>query len=329
MTYSRWNFAARSDRLVSMNKFDEILDFLGEKIRELRREKELSQEKFAFQCNLDRTYISDVERGKRNISIINLRNIADALDVPLSKLFEDFSSTELPNTDKDLLSYKIRADFSTFCGFTVTSNDIAYAAVMTSNQLQALPFTLFQSIDLKALSGIVGAFFGGHLSKRVGAILNPIEKGHPDIIPRSGQNASEMQLRNYPDGLEIKSTVGNVKKGSNLQTGEKRLSVLTGLTWQAHHQEVKRLLGLVIDFGGQIYGGRHFPIITAAFYADNLETENWGQISGTTGRNTKVTGLRASGKRKMGAGWTVILDKQEYQQKYENLLSFQVEDGNN
>lgn len=312
-----------------MNKFDAILDFLGEKIRELRREKRLSQEEFAFQCNLDRTYISDVERGKRNISIINLRNIADALDVPLSKLFEDFSSTELSSIDQDLSRYKIRANFSTFCGFTVTSNDIAYAAVMTSNQLQALPFTLFQSIDLKALSGIVGAFFGSHLSKKVGAILNPIEKGHPDIIPRSGQNASEAQLRNYPDGLEIKSTVGNVAKGSNLQAGEDRLSVLTGLTWQAHHQEVKRLLGLVIDFGGQVYDGRHFPIITAAFYADNLETENWGQISGTTGRNTKVTGLRASGKRKMGAGWTVILDQQEYQQKYENLLSFQVEDDNN
>ena len=129
------------DKLVSMNEFDEILDFLGEKIRELRREKRLSQEEFAFQCNLDRTYISDVERGKRNISIINLRNIADALGISLSKLFEDFSSTELPNTDPDLSYYKIRADFSTFCGFTVTSNDIAYAAVMTSNQLQVLPFT--------------------------------------------------------------------------------------------------------------------------------------------------------------------------------------------
>lgn len=312
-----------------MNKFDEILDFLGEKIRELRREKGLSQEEFAFQCNLDRTYISDVERGKRNISIINLRNIADALEVPLSKLFEDFSSTKLQNTAQNLLYYRIRADFSTFCGFTVTSNDIAHAAIMTSNQLQALPFTLFQSINLKALSGMVGALFGSHLSKKVGAILNPIEKGHPDIIPRSGENASEAQLRNYPDGLEVKSTVGNVVKGSNLQIGEERLSVLTGLTWQAHHQEVRRLLGLVIDFGEQIRDGKRFPIITAAFYADNLETENWGRISGTTGRNTKVTGLRASGKRKMGAGWTIILDKKEYQQKYEELLSFQVEEGNN
>ena len=127
-----------------------------------------------------------------------------------------------------------------------------------------------------------------------------------------------MDLKSNPQ-LEI------VAKGSNLQIGEERLSVLTGLTWQAHHQEVKRLLGLVIDFRGQIRDGRHFPIITAAFYADDLETENWGRISGTTGRNTKVTGLRASGKRKMGAGWTVILDNQEYQQKYEKLLSFQAD----
>jgi len=245
----------------------------------------------------------------------------------LFKLFEGFSSTGLPSANQNRPFYKIRTDFSIFCGFTVTSSDIAYAAVITSNQLQELPFTLFQSIDLKALSGIVGTLFANHLAKKVGAIINPIEKGHPDIIPTSGKSASEEQLRNYPDGLEIKCTVGNVAKGSDLQTGEGRLSKLTSLTWQAHHREVKRLLGLVIDFAGRNLGEKYFPVITAAFYADNLEIEDWGQISGTTGRNTKVTGMRLSGKRKMGAGWTVIIDKKEYQQKYSRILSFLIEDG--
>ena len=59
---------------------------VGQKIREARNETGLSQEKFALVCKLDRTYISDVERGERNISLLNLRKIAKALMVPLSEL---------------------------------------------------------------------------------------------------------------------------------------------------------------------------------------------------------------------------------------------------
>lgn len=52
---------------------------IGKRIRELRIEADLSQEKLAFESELDRTYIGSVERGERNISVINLRKIAKAL----------------------------------------------------------------------------------------------------------------------------------------------------------------------------------------------------------------------------------------------------------
>ena len=55
------------------------LERIGNQIRELRIEAELSQEKLAFESELDRTYIGSVERGERNISAINLRKIAKAL----------------------------------------------------------------------------------------------------------------------------------------------------------------------------------------------------------------------------------------------------------
>jgi transcriptional regulator with XRE-family HTH domain len=55
------------------------LERIGNQIRELRIEADLSQEKLAFECELDRTYIGSVERGERNISAINLRKIAKAL----------------------------------------------------------------------------------------------------------------------------------------------------------------------------------------------------------------------------------------------------------
>src|SRR4051812_15740527 len=52
---------------------------IGNRIRELRMKVDLSQEKLAFACDLDRTYIGSVERGERNLSVINLRKIAKAL----------------------------------------------------------------------------------------------------------------------------------------------------------------------------------------------------------------------------------------------------------
>ena len=59
---------------------------IGNKIRELRIKADLSQEKLAFACNLDRTYIGSVERGERNISALNLGKIAKALKINPSDL---------------------------------------------------------------------------------------------------------------------------------------------------------------------------------------------------------------------------------------------------
>lgn len=66
-----------------------IKEKIGNKIRQLRQEKHLSQEAFADLCELDRTYISSIEKGKRNVSIINLEKIANALNITLSTLFEN------------------------------------------------------------------------------------------------------------------------------------------------------------------------------------------------------------------------------------------------
>jgi len=62
------------------------LQQVGQNIRDARQLTGLSQEKFALVCKLDRTYISDVERGERNISLLNLRKIANALKVPISEI---------------------------------------------------------------------------------------------------------------------------------------------------------------------------------------------------------------------------------------------------
>lgn len=65
-----------------------IMKMLGERIRELRKATGLSQEKFAFKIDMERTYFASVEAGKRNIAICNIKKIADGLGVSLSELFE-------------------------------------------------------------------------------------------------------------------------------------------------------------------------------------------------------------------------------------------------
>lgn len=61
----------------------------GARVRQLRMNAELSQERLAEMCDLHRTYIGAVERGERNISLLNIVAIARALGVSPSTLLED------------------------------------------------------------------------------------------------------------------------------------------------------------------------------------------------------------------------------------------------
>ena len=65
-----------------------ITERVGNRIRELRSQTGLSQEKFALKIGMDRTYFASVELGKRNIALKNIEKIANGLGVTLSELFE-------------------------------------------------------------------------------------------------------------------------------------------------------------------------------------------------------------------------------------------------
>ncbi len=65
----------------------EILKNLGTKLKSLRLKKNISQEKFAELTDLDRTYISGLERGLRNPSFLILKRLAKSLDVNPGELF--------------------------------------------------------------------------------------------------------------------------------------------------------------------------------------------------------------------------------------------------
>jgi len=66
----------------------DIKKLFGSTIREYRLKRKLSQEKLAELSDLHRTYISEVERGERNISLVNIEKICNAMDVKPSELFK-------------------------------------------------------------------------------------------------------------------------------------------------------------------------------------------------------------------------------------------------
>lgn len=60
---------------------------VGNRIKVLRNGRGYSQEELADRAGIDRTYLTSVERGKRNISIVNIEKIAIALDVEIAEIF--------------------------------------------------------------------------------------------------------------------------------------------------------------------------------------------------------------------------------------------------
>lgn len=73
---------------------EEIRVAYGKAVRAIRQNKKISQEELGDLCGLHRTYISDIELGKRNISLENIDKIAHALQVKKSELFIEVEQYE-------------------------------------------------------------------------------------------------------------------------------------------------------------------------------------------------------------------------------------------
>jgi transcriptional regulator with XRE-family HTH domain len=74
---------------------DEILRLFGERLRELRTERNLSQEHLAELAALDRNYIGQIERAERNVALVNIIRIAKALEVEPGELFAPFTAAQV------------------------------------------------------------------------------------------------------------------------------------------------------------------------------------------------------------------------------------------
>jgi len=68
---------------------DDLKAAFGDAVRKFRTASGLSQEKLAERANVHRTYLGDVERGLRNVALVNMHRIAAALGLPLSSLISE------------------------------------------------------------------------------------------------------------------------------------------------------------------------------------------------------------------------------------------------
>ena len=66
---------------------DNINVRFGKRVKELRLDENISQEELAFRCQLSKNYVSDVERGKRNVTLKVVEKFAIGLKVPVQYLF--------------------------------------------------------------------------------------------------------------------------------------------------------------------------------------------------------------------------------------------------
>ncbi len=67
---------------------------VGQRIKELRKELKLSQESLAYKAEVDRTYVTDVENGRRNVSVEILERLIKSLEVSISEFFNSQEFTK-------------------------------------------------------------------------------------------------------------------------------------------------------------------------------------------------------------------------------------------
>ncbi|MEA3015244.1 MAG: hypothetical protein QOD42_3789 [Sphingomonadales bacterium] len=68
---------------------DRVKKRFGARLRHLRKARDMTQEEVAFAADLDRSYLSGIERGKKNLSLVNIHRIAEALKVGAGELFTE------------------------------------------------------------------------------------------------------------------------------------------------------------------------------------------------------------------------------------------------
>ena len=199
-------------------------------------------------------------------------------------MVRDFDQTDLSRV-VDLYAIADGSDIA-LTHHIVTCDDLVAATVAVNAALVSaerakgdIGLQLFDVMDLRMLSGLIGEMFVTELCRRHAFLRkNPNIDGYPDVLDVSEPGLMD-RLREMPPvsflkfnngGIEVKNTFGVKKPKFHIANRAARLSSVAGrLVWKAHHRETNNLVALQSDFVDGI------PQIVAVFFSNELVETDW------------------------------------------------------
>lgn len=307
-------------------------------LRHHRERIGMSQERLAELASLDRTYVSQLERGLKSPTLNSIERLANCLNVPPAHLIEELVvRKELDlRVDQDYIlrdctSIHVRRGnklLKVSANYLVEAIDFAHELI---EKIYAIDLDIAAVLGLRNLSAFIGELFRAAVVKSTGSLFraNPHQDGYPDLLlmddvgRRAWETLTERLNEKRPfspfpgGGIEVKATCGSVPSPAKCREreiekpglGDERIDCMTGYDWKTHHRDTNNLVGLLWDFI------ERRPRIVALFYSCDLEMEDWGKIvqpRNGGGRTTSVSIMGRSGLKKMYTGWMCVINDERY-----------------
>ena len=307
-------------------------------LRHFRDARGLSQEALADQAGLDRTYVSQLERGLKSPTLTSIEKLATCLGINPAELLQEIAAEQklVVHVDRDYhvrsarpLTIRRGADrIPIDTSLIVASVDGTHKLI---DQLYQGDLDIAMVLGMRNLSAFVGELVAAAILKSSDEFFarNPHQDGYPDLLLMDPKGKAAWDLlegrlnekRPFSPfaggGIEVKATCGSVPTPANCRgrkvehpgLGESRIHCLKGYDWKAHHRETNNLVGVLWDF----IDAR--PRIAGLFYSDALEASDWGSIVHPKeggGRTTSVSIMTKTGIRKMYDGWICVLKQKGY-----------------
>ena len=304
-------------------------------LKHYRERADVSQEELAAIAGLDRTYISQLERGLKSPTLTTLEKLASRLDVKPEYLLQMPRGTG-PRCPDD---YHVReqGQISVSRGRvrgelpadTITrAVDVAHGLI---DDLYAVDLDVAAVLGLRNLSAFIGELLAAAMVQVTDGLLraNPHIDGYPDLLlldsyGRRHWNRLESRVDEKASfspfqggGIEVKATCGSVPSPKDCRRrgierpdmGDTRIEVMTRYDWKAHHRETNNLVGVLWDFL------ERRPRIVAVFYSPEMKEEDWRKLVQPReggGKTTSMSDMKRTGIEKMYQGWVCVLKEGGY-----------------
>lgn len=191
------------------------LTAFGDWLRQLRKARDFTQEEFAAAAGFSRSYYTEIETGKRNVSLLNLVKIADVLNINLPELVAFHTPTKV--NPRPLASERFRSP-QILIPSGLTVEIIQTSIQYTYELIDAIDMTLIsggspriaQMLELANLSAILGNLLGAGIEKASGGLfIRNTPHQYPDLLAQ-GEEATDIEIKialehNKPKGHLAKS----------------------------------------------------------------------------------------------------------------------------